>query len=240
MAKYESFFNAPFAVRQRYIQIRYAKYIMFAVRIFMRVKLMIHESKKNRKLTEVLETYRVETERARSTGNECMQLLMNIGLFYLIAEKDIQTVKIDALTHYDSWKRSLSLRVILLTIYEWNMGKASTGNLKDLLTQSSVDESLQEELFHALRLLRKSQEKAAKLLRFERNATIAHRDSDALLQLKTIQGLNQKKVFGAASDFYESSNLYLKIFPLVVQQAGSMEGLFSFMLNKNRGIVRGK
>ncbi len=233
MPKYENISEAPFEVRKRYFQIKYTKYFMSLARLYSRILLTIKEWKKNRVLTQTLKTYRVETERARKNGNECAQVLMNIGLYYLIAEKDIQTVKIDALTHHDTWKRLLSLRIILLTIYEWDIGKASSKNLKELLSKSSVDETLQKELFQALRLLRKSQEKAAKLLQFERNATIAHRDPDALLQLNTIENLNPKKVFSAAEEFYTSSAIFMNVFPKVMLQAGSMQGLFSFML-KNK------
>lgn len=230
MPKYENIADAPFEVRKRYFQIKYAKYFMAVGRMYSRVSLTLKERKKNRVLTNTLKTYRVETERARKKGNECTQVLMNIGLYYLIAEKDIQTVKIDALTHHNRWKRLLSLRIILLTIYEWDMGKASSKNLKELLAKSSVDEALQKELFQALRLLRKSQEKAAKILHFERNATIAHRDPDALLQLNTIENLNTRKVFAAAEEFYKSSAIFMDVFPKVMLQAGSMQGLFSFML----------
>jgi hypothetical protein len=93
------------------------------------------------------------------------------------------------------------------------MRKASSKNLKELLAKSSVDEALQKELFQALRLLRKSQEKAAKILHFERNATIAHRDPDALLQLNTIENLNAKKVFAAAEEFYKSSAIFMDVYP---------------------------
>jgi len=233
MPKYKDIAEAPFAVRKRYFQIKYAKYSIAGARLYSRVALTIKERKKNKVLTNTLKTFRVETERARKKGNECTQALMNIGLFYLIAEKDIQTVKIDALTHHDRWKRLLSLRIILLTIYEWDMSKAVDANLKELLVKSSVEETLQKELFQALRLLRKSQEKAAKILHFERNATIAHRDPDALLQLNAIENMSAKKVFSAAEEFYKSSTIFMNVFPRVIQQAGSMQGLFSFMLKNN-------
>ena len=166
MPKYESIADVPLEVRKRYFQIRYANKLMAIGRFYSRISLTIKERKKNRVLNDTIQTFKVGAERAKTKGNECTQALMNIGLFYLIAEKDIQTVKIDALTHHDKWKRLLSLRVILLTIYEWDMGKASSKNLKDLLCRSSVDEALQKELFLALRLLRKSQGKAAKILHF--------------------------------------------------------------------------
>ena len=231
MPKYGSFSEAPLAIRKRYIQMRYAKHFIGFARFYLRIKLTVTEFKKNKSLNETLMIYKLETERARFKGNECTQALMNLGLYFLIAEKDIQTVKIDALTHHNRWKRLLSLRIVLLTIHEWDMGKASSNDLKKLLSQSSVDEELQAELFKSLRLLRSSQKKAAKILKFERNATIAHRDPDALLQLKSIELLNAKKVFSAAAEFYESSEIFMSVFPKVLQQAGSTHGLFSFMLN---------
>lgn len=203
---------------------------MSVTRFYSRVSLTIKERKKNRVLTDTLKTLKKEIIRARNTDNECVQVLMNLGLFFLIAEKDIQTVKIDALTHHDEWKRLLSLRIILLTIYEWDMSKASSKNLKELLIQSSVEEKLQKELFKSLRLLRKSRDKAATQLHFERNNIIAHRNSDALLQLNTIQHLNTKLVFNVVTDFYESSAIFMQVLPKVLLQAGSLEGLFSYLL----------
>src|SRR3989442_1166298 len=47
-------------------------------------------------------------------------LLFNVGLYLLLAERDIQALKIDALTHPDEWTRKLHARIILLTIYEWD------------------------------------------------------------------------------------------------------------------------
>ena len=230
MRKYESIAEAPLSVRTRYFQIKYSKYFMSVTRFYSRVSLSIKERKKNRVLTDTLKTLKKEIVRARNSENECVQILMNLGLFFLIAEKDIQTVKIDALTHHDEWKRLLSLRIILLTIYEWDMSKANSKNFKELLIQSSVEEKLQKELFNSLKLLRKSRENAAKQLRFERNNIIAHRNSDALLQLNAIQYLNTKVVFNIVTDFYESSGVFMQVFPKILLQAGSIEGLFSYLL----------
>lgn len=231
MPKYEHIAEAPVAVQKRYFRIKYSGYFMKIGRFCLRLYLILTERNKNRVLASTLETFKIETERARKNGNECTQALMNIGLYFLIAEKDIQTVKIDALTHHDEWKRLLSLRVILLTIYEWDMGKASSKDLRNLLIQSAVDDNLRIELFRALKLLRKSREKAANQLRFERNNIIAHRNSDALLQLDTIQSLSRKKVMNAAEDFYVSSAMFMRVFPQILHQAGSVQGLFSFMSN---------
>ncbi len=95
MPKYENIADAPFQVRKRYFQIKYAKYFMAVGRMYSRVCLTLKERRKNRVLTSTLKTYRVEIERARKKGNECTQVLMNIGLYYLIAEESMGSDSID-------------------------------------------------------------------------------------------------------------------------------------------------
>jgi len=230
MGKYNSFAQAPKKVRDRYIKIKVSRYGFAFGRMYMRIFLTIKERNRNKAISKTIETYRKEIIRAKKHGNECVLTLMNMALFYLLAEKDIQTVKIDALTHPNIWKRKLSLRVILLTIYEWDMGKVTDKNLKSMLIAASVPNELQEELFSALRVLRKAQKKAANALHDNRNAIIAHRDSDALMQLQTIEGLSVKKVFEISAEFYESSKQFMSAFPKVLERAGSIEGLLSYML----------
>lgn len=233
MAKKRTILDVPKEVRERYYRIKYAKSAEGIARRYSRLTLPIRESRRNRALDKALSAYKKETKRASETENDCVKTLMNMGLYVLLAEKDIQCIKIDAITHPDPWRRNLLLRVILLTIYEWNMGKVGTGNLKEMLIKSNVTEELQSELFQSLRELRKSQKDAARQLQQVRNSVIAHRDPDALLQLNIIENLEPKRVFEAAELFYVSSERFLEIFPKVLSQAGSVSGLFSYMLKSN-------
>ncbi len=236
MPKYRSILDAPPEVISRYYRRKWMrKYwppVEAATRRYSRVTLTFRERKKNKVLKATLETFKREAARVNASGNECLQTLMNMGLFYLLAENDIQAVKIDALTHPDEWKRKLSLRMILLTIYEWDMGKVAGRDLKGLLSRSSVPPELQNELFESLRTLKKAQRKAAKILHEPRNSVIAHRDANALAQVETIESLNAKDVFGAAEDFYASSERFMHALAQVLLQAGSFKGLVVFMLNK--------
>ncbi len=56
-------------------------------------------------LASTLQTIAYETARAKRLKFEANTTVLNIGLFFLIAERDIQAVKIDALTHPDPWVR---------------------------------------------------------------------------------------------------------------------------------------
>lgn len=232
MPKYKYILDAPPEVISRYYIRKFWPHAHALARKYSRVSLTLKERKKNKQLKNTLDTYRRVAVRAEKSGNQCVQALMNIGLFYIIAENDIQAVKIDALTHPDEWKRKLSLRVILLTIHEWDMGKVVGKDIRDLLSQSSVPAELQNQLFGSIRMLKKAQEKAAKLLREPRNSVIAHRDADALSQIRVIDSLNAKDVFCAAEDFYSASHCFMHSFAEVLSQAGSIHGQFAFMLNK--------
>lgn len=232
MPKYRSIFEAPPEVITRYYTRKYWPLVAAATRRYSRIYLTLREKRKNKVLRSTLQTFKRESLRANSKGNECIRALMNMGLFYLLAENDIQAVKIDALTHPDVWKRKLSLRIILLTIYEWDMGKVARKDLKSLLSRSSVPIDLQNELFESIRTLKKAQRRAAKLLHKPRNSVIAHRDSDAVSQVKIIENLNAKDVFGAAEEFYASSDRFAHALAKVLLQAGSFQGLVAFLLNK--------
>jgi hypothetical protein len=236
--KYKSIFDAPPEVITRYYRSKYTRkfwpHVEAATRRYSRITLTLRERKKNRVLRSTLETFKREAARANSKGNECIQALMNMGLFYLLAENDIQAVKVDALTHPDEWKRKLSLRIILLTIYEWDMGKVAGKDLKGLLSRSSVPDDIQSELIESLRTLKKAQRRAAKILREPRNSVIAHRDADALSQVKIIESLNANDVFGAAEEFYASSDRFMHALAKALSQASSFQGLVAFLLNKEK------
>jgi hypothetical protein len=236
--KYKSIIDASPEVIARYYRRKYSRkcwpHVEAATRRYSRITLTLRERKKNKVLRTTLETFKREAARANAKGNECIQVLMNMGLFYLLAESDIQAVKIDALTHPDEWKRKLSLRIILLTIYEWDMGKVAGKDLKGLLYRSSVPDDLQSELFESLRSLKKAQRRAAKTLHEPRNSVIAHRDSDALSQVNIIESLNAVDVFGAAEEFYASSDRFMHALAKVLSQAGSFQGLVAFLLNQKK------
>src|SRR5688572_28300061 len=101
-------------------------YIECTVRYYLRIKLVIRERKRSAALTAALNATVENFTKSKSAIHfESLKIFFNLSLFFLLAEKDIQAVKIDALTHPDEWKRNLSLRIILLVIHEWDMAKVA-------------------------------------------------------------------------------------------------------------------
>jgi hypothetical protein len=82
---------------------------------------------------------------------------MNIGLYLLIAERDIQALKIDAFSRPDEWTRKLHARIILLTIYEWDADQVSGLALKKALDAIQVSQDVRDQAVGALRALRLAQ-----------------------------------------------------------------------------------
>src|SRR5262249_2092372 len=149
------------------------------------------------------------------------------ALFFLIAERDIQAVKIDALTHPDPWQRSLAARVILLTIHELEIDKAAGGKLRQALDDGNEPDTLRDEITDALRSICKAQEHARRRFAYLRNATIAHRDPDAVRQYRDIVGIDGLELIQVAVSFYEGTKKFVDVLPALLSHLGSAPGLIS-------------
>ncbi|OIR03276.1 hypothetical protein GALL_145480 [mine drainage metagenome] len=198
-------------------------------RIIMRRVLPIKERKRERAIISVLPEFAKQVAKSRRHQFESSAVLLNLGLFFLIAERDIQAVKIDALTHPDPWKRSLCARVILLTIHELDLDKVAGNKLRNALADAGVSDEVKHRATQALRLVRNSQQKAQKQFAFLRNATIAHRDPDALLQYRSIMEIDEMAVFRIAVEFYDGASMFIAVLPELILHVGTMPGLFSQM-----------
>ena len=125
--------DLPKPVIKRWWRFRSRKLAQKLVRAYLRRKLPRTERKRRVALEAAFETTRyfaVKNENGKFKG---LSILYNIALYLLIADRDIQAVKIDALTHPDEWTRKLNARIILLTIYEWDADKVTGRELKDAL-----------------------------------------------------------------------------------------------------------
>jgi len=177
----------------------------------MRVWLTYKERERARAAEAAFETikhYAIKSENSKMKGTA---LLFNIGLYLLIADRDIQAAKIDALTHASEWKRKLSARIILLTIYEWDADQVTGRELRDALELMLIPQEIRQEATQALRKLRNIQEKATKQFAFIRNAAIAHRDPNALVQYRAIRDLNVDEVMNTAGEFYLAIGVFINI-----------------------------
>ncbi|MDD0979775.1 hypothetical protein [Pseudomonas shahriarae] len=233
-------FNQPPEVIRRWFAIkairRFRPYIEGSIRYCLRIKLVVRERRRSAALTSALNATVENFKKSRSTEHfESLKIFFNLSLFFLLAEKDIQAVKIDALTHADEWKRNLSLRIILLVIHEWDMAKAAPANkLKEAYKVAGISEDLVKEMNLAFRKINKAHSKAKQLLSPARHSTIAHRDADAMLQYEMIMKVDPLSTMEVASSFYEGADLFVKVLPKLMLEASSTHSLLKQFRESNQ------
>ncbi|MCU7846178.1 MAG: hypothetical protein KZQ93_20265 [Candidatus Thiodiazotropha sp. (ex Monitilora ramsayi)] len=217
-------FDQPQEVINRWFRIKVIKitrpYIEGIARRYLRIKLKVSERQRKKALQSTFNTIVRESIKAQKREFHSTKEIFNISLFFLLAERDIQALKVDALTHPDKWQRNLSLRVMLLVMHEWDMSKVAPANkMNNIYENAGISQELRQEMAIALRTMNKAQNKARKLLSHIRHSTIAHRDADALYQYKTISSLDAMQTLKILASFYEAVDLFNKALPKLMLEA---------------------
>lgn len=208
------------AVRRKVRRIAYA-----LARRISRQRLQWSERKMKMALASALKTTAYEAARSRQRGFDATTSVLNLGLFFLIAERDIQSVKIDALTHPDSWQRGLAARVMLLTIHELDIDKVAGNKLRQALDDGKVPDELKDSVTDAMRTIRKAQSRAQRQFAYLRNSTIAHRDSDAIRQYRDIMEIDGLEVAKVATEFYAGISKFMDVLPRLLLHLSTLSGM---------------
>lgn len=196
---------------------------------------MAHSERKRAKaIDHALKACAREALRARHEKLEASEAVFNLALYFLIAERDIQLVNVDALTHPDAWHRSLYARIILLTIHELEFDKAGGNRLRQALEDASVVLELRQEVAAALRAVRSAQKRAQKQFAALRHSTIAHRDADAIAQYRNISELDSLAIVRTAAEFYSGTQAFMDVMPRLLTAVGGMNGLISQLIAQSK------
>jgi hypothetical protein len=206
---------------------------MRLARAIMRRWLPLKERKRKQALETAFTVIREQALKSKDRPFPAASTLFNIALYLLVAERDIQSLKIDALTHPDAWKRKLCARVILLTIHELDFDKVSGAPLRSALDEIGASESLRRDVTNALREVRVAQQKARKAFNPIRNTTIAHRDSDAIAQCNAIDRLDVDEVFAIVADFYKGVGHFTDVLPKIMTEGATLPSLLRQWLRAN-------
>lgn len=150
----------------------------------------------------------------------------NIGLYFLLAERDIQALKADAFAHPNETKRNIALRALLLTIYEWDMGKVTGRRMQFIYESTGMSDSSKNMVVNALKSLKKARKAIENEVSEARHNTIAHREADALRQYEIISELKIMDFSTALTNFYEASDALLSSLVTAMLEIGTMESLF--------------
>ena len=183
------------------------------------------DRKRKKALEATFETVKHYAFKNENGPFPAITLLFNISLYLLLAERDIQALKLDALTHQDEWTRKLCARIILLTIYEWDADKISGRSLKEALDTINAPSELRAQSVDALRSLRLVQRKISKEYAFIRNAAIAHREPNAVVQYRAIRDLDIDRVFEVAAEFYRAVEKFMPVITELMLESAKLPAL---------------
>lgn len=150
----------------------------------------------------------------------------NIGLYFLLAERDIQALKADAFAHPNETKRNIALRALLLTIYEWDMGKVTGRRMQFIYESTGMSDSSKSLVVNALKSLKKARKDIENEVSEARHNTIAHREADALRQYEIISELEIMDFSAALTNFYGASDALLSSLVTAMLEIGTMKSLF--------------
>ena len=215
----------PPAVVKRWVRFKVVAWAPAVARKIFRWRSRLTRFRRKRALEGAFNEVKNRAIRLENSPFRASFAIANLALYILLAERDIETLKVDALSHQDEWTRKLCARVILLTIHELHLDKVTGQTLRDAMEEIGASDEARKEVAVALREIRSVQEKVRKEFVAIRNSAITHRDPNALLQYRSIRNLRVDRVFSVAAEFYAASDRFVGLVPKLMIQSSSPTGL---------------
>lgn len=189
---------------------------------------------KDRVINDSIKTTVKEYKRINEELFPASKQFINIGLYFLLAERDIQALKADAFAHPNETKRNIALRALLLTVYEWDMGKVTGRKMQFIYESTGLSDSTKGRLVSALKGLKQARKAIENEMSEARHNTIAHREADAFRQHPIISELNIMSFSLSLTKFYEASDVLLKSLVEAMLEIGTMKSLFHQVTHRKR------
>jgi hypothetical protein len=211
----------------RWLRKRFGKRIERAARFSVRIKhsiLYFRADKQRRKaLDDAIKATEKAMHRCERNGYVHTLKVLQCSLFMLVPLKDIETVKLRAALSGDEWERKLSLRIIILTTFEWGKNTSFDKSFYASLAKISVSEKTVDRLKREVRAFHKQHEKFIKKYAEVRNTLIAHRHSNAWEFIQRVRGLADQEIFSDATALTDKVSPLIDTLTEIVKTNGSIE-----------------
>ena len=225
------FFDTDRSVQERWFRMKFHRSFGRQIKAFFLWRLYRKLEKefkaKDKVINGAIETTVKECKKVNEDLFPATKQFLNIGLYFLLAERDIQALKADAFAHPNETKRNIALRALLLTIYEWDMGKVTGRRMQFIYESTGLSDSSRSMVVDALKKLKKARKAIENEISEARHNTIAHREADALHQYEIISELKVMDFSIALTGLYEASDVLLKSLVKAMLEIGTMESLFN-------------
>lgn len=234
----QRFLNKDRTIQERWFRLelhkRYGSKLKSLLRLRLRFILSREFKVKDKAINHAIETTVYEYRRIDEKLFPATKQFFNIGLFFLLAERDIQALKLDAFSHPNESRRNIALRTLILTIYEWDMSKVTGRKMNFIYEATGLSEKSKLSVVSALKDLKKARKDIESQFSEARHNTIAHRERDAIRQYEIISELDIMKFRPALTKFYQASDALLKSLVIAMVEAGSHKNLIHQAINGNK------
>jgi len=189
----------------------------------MRPVLYFREKKRIREINKTLETVLSLIKRCKTEGYTDTLVVANASLYLIMAELDIANVKVDALTHPDTWKRKLCVRFLILTVFEWKIHHVFGREFRQSLERLDCNPDTVRRLTETLREFRKIHDSIQHKYKYYRDKTIAHREANATEAYKKLKSIDEKEFFELVGDLYSCIGEILQCLSQILAHHGNRE-----------------
>ncbi|HGS5148063.1 TPA: hypothetical protein ACMDT9_003960 [Vibrio parahaemolyticus] len=234
----KKFLDKDRSVQERWFRLkfnnRFGSKIRYLFRLRLHYKLNREFKVKDKTINNAIDITVREYRKIDESLFPATKQFFNIGLFFLLAERDIQALKADAFSHPNETKRNIALRTLILTIYEWDMGKVTGRKMHFIYEATGLSETSKSQVVSALKELKKARKVIESQFSETRHNTIAHREKEAIKQYEIISELNVMKFSEALTQFYKASDALLTSMIVAMLEIGSPKNLLHQAINSKK------
>lgn len=150
------------------------------------------ENRRRRVIEEGIAVFKSEYEKAEKYGHKDHMKVFNIGLYVLLIENDVSSMKFLIFNEIDEWPKKLVARKLVILLYESSKDLSTLLNkdLRNILNNLPEKKELTEELNEISTEINNFRKEHGQWLSEIRNNCSAHRDNTAIRQLNSIDDID--------------------------------------------------
>jgi hypothetical protein len=224
------FFEKDKKIQERWFRMKFHSKFGMKIKNFMLWKLHRKLNKeylhKDKYIEQAIASTVTQYKRIDESNYPATKEFFNISLYFLLAERDVQAMKADAFANPNKTKRNIALRTLLLTVFEWDMGKVTGRRMQFIYESTGLTEQAKFDVVSALKQLKKARKEIESQFSEIRHNAIAHRDPNAMKQFEIISDLEVMEFAPELTKFYVATDMLFKAMINAMLEMGSMKSLF--------------
>jgi hypothetical protein len=149
------FFEKDKKIQERWFRMKFHSKFGMKIKNFMLWKLHRKLNKeylhKDKYIEQAIASTVTQYKRIDESNYPATKQFFNVSLYFLLAERDVQAMKADAFANPNKTKRNMALRTLLLTVFEWDMGKVTGRRMQFIYESTGLTEQAKFDVVSALK-----------------------------------------------------------------------------------------